>query len=1154
MNIMIRFLGTRSMKKLLFIFAACLLSRSSVVAAPVLKDPALVINEVASGLNLPTTMAFIGPDDILVLQKNDGRVRRVSGGILQASAVLDVNVDASSERGLLGIALHPNFPGTPFVYLYFTESATGGDSSGSPAGNRVYRYTWNGSALTSPALILDLPATPGPNHDGGIIRFGPDGKLYVLIGDLNRDGQLQNFPTGPGPDDTSVILRLNDDGTTPSDNPFFAQGGKVARYYAYGIRNSFGMAFDPLTGILWITENGPDRYDEINMVEPGFNSGWEQILGPDARDPNSVADLFQLPGSHYRDPKFSWLSTVGPTGMVFLQSTVLGAQYQFDAFVGDINNGNLYRFKPNATRDGFVFSNPGLADLVADNTTELDELIFGSGFNGITDLKAGVDGRLYVVSFGDGKIYAISSGNIPPPDTQITGGPLAVTNLTNADFTFVSTTANSTFACKLDGGAFAACASPKSYGGLAAGSHTFQVRATDQANNTDPTPATFTWTIDTAAPETNITSGPVGTVTVRDVSFSWTGTDDTASVANLVYAYRLDPIELGFSPFGPATAKSYSNLANGSFTFYVKAKDQAGNEDPTPASQAFAVNVPASNPTISLTYDGQVRDRVGQNDLALSSDGQLDGVFTVTLDPNNGNRTVSRLDLTRVGPIGIWDTVANNQFWAVGAANGLDSGLLNANDGSVNFLAAPGSSFKIFVADFVSPQLGFPNGLFAAGSSFTLRVTFSDDTTATGNVTIGVFAPSVTVNYDGQLRDRVGQNELALNPDGELDGVFTVTLNSGSGNRTVNRLQLNRAGPIGVWDTQGGDGFWSLGAASGLDTALLNAANDSVNFMVTEGSSFKIFAADYLEQLFVPGSGFSLNVNFSDGSTATANVTVNSTPNGPTISLNFDGTIRDRVGQKEFALAPDGQADGVFTVTLNAGSGNRTVNRLQLNRAGPIGVWDTQGGDGFWSLGAASGLDTALLNAANDSVSFAVTEGSSFKIFAADYLGQLFVPGSGFSLNVNFSDGSTATANVTVNSTPNGPTISLNFDGMIRDRVGQKEFALAPDGQADGVFTVTLNAGSGNRTVNRLQLNRAGPIGVWDTQGGDGFWSLGAASGLDTALLNAANDSVNFMVTEGSSFKIFAADYQNLMFVNGTAFTLAATFADGSTATANFTP
>src|ERR1043166_7258510 len=246
------------MKTLWLCIAVCLFSSSFALAAPVLRDPNLKITEIAAGLSGPTTMSFIGTDDILLLQKNDGKVFRVISGVVQSPAVLDVNVDNASERGLLGIVLHPSFPATPFVYLYFTESSAGGDSSGSPAANRVYRYTWNGSALVSRTLILDLPVTPGPNHDGGFILFGPDAKLYVVIGDLNRDGQLQNFPGGPSPDNTSVIFRINDDGSAPNDNPFSSQP-QLAKYYAYGIRNSFGLGFDPVTGDLWDTENGPDR-------------------------------------------------------------------------------------------------------------------------------------------------------------------------------------------------------------------------------------------------------------------------------------------------------------------------------------------------------------------------------------------------------------------------------------------------------------------------------------------------------------------------------------------------------------------------------------------------------------------------------------------------------------------------------------------------------------------------------------------------------------------------------------------------------------------------------------------------------------------------------------------------------------------------------
>ncbi len=397
--------------KLFFLFlAAGFFFAAPCLAAPALKDPSLKVDEVVSGLSGPTTMAFIGPEDILVLQKDDGKVRRVVSGVLQSTEVLDVAVANDSERGLLGIALHPDFATNHFVYLYYTESSTGSDG-GSPLGNRVYRYTWDGSFLTSPHLILDLPVTPGPNHDGGIITFDPDGKLYVINGDLNRNGQLQNFTDigAPAPDDTSVILRLNDNGTSPTDNPFSSDPNNIlSRYYAYGVRNSFGMAFDSVTGKLWDTENGPDAYDEINLVEPGFNSGWEKIMGPDRRDPQGVASLFSLAGSHYADPKFSWRTPVGVTAIVFLDSAGLGPKYENDVFVGDVNNGILYHFQPNPARDGFIFTNPALLDHLIDKSGQSNEVILGTGFSGITDLKVGPDGLLYVVSIGDGAIYRIS--------------------------------------------------------------------------------------------------------------------------------------------------------------------------------------------------------------------------------------------------------------------------------------------------------------------------------------------------------------------------------------------------------------------------------------------------------------------------------------------------------------------------------------------------------------------------------------------------------------------------------------------------------------------------------------------------------------------------------------------------------------------------
>ena len=318
----------------------------------------LTVTQIVSGLSLPTAIAFIGSNDFLVLEKNTGQVRRVIDGALQTSPVLDVAVDNTGERGLLGIALHPGFATNNFVYLCYTESSTGNDSTSvDPLGIRVYRYEWTGSVLTNGTLIFEFPVEPGvANHNGGAIAFGPDGKLYAVTGDHERFGQLQNQPAGPAPDDTGVIVRLNDDGSAPSDNPFFAQGGNLAKYYAYGVRNSFGLTFDPVSGKLWDTENGPDHYDEVNLVEPGFNSGWREIMGPASRSSGSTNDLFVAPGSQYADPQFSWLTTVAPTGLTFLNSTALGAQYENDLFVGDFNLGNLYHFTVNqlARRVGAV--------------------------------------------------------------------------------------------------------------------------------------------------------------------------------------------------------------------------------------------------------------------------------------------------------------------------------------------------------------------------------------------------------------------------------------------------------------------------------------------------------------------------------------------------------------------------------------------------------------------------------------------------------------------------------------------------------------------------------------------------------------------------------------------------------------------------------
>jgi aldose sugar dehydrogenase len=395
----------------------------------VLPNDHLKVNTIIDTLSSPTSMAFIDNNSILVLERS-GNVRLISDGILHDKPVLKVSVNTEGERGLLGIAttydrqfgnyelVAENEPGSgysnrksEFVFLYFTEA-----QDNEPLRNRIYRYEWDGHNLTNPSLMLDLPALPGPYHDGGKLVIGPDNKLYTVIGDLNSvAGPYQNLRTpGNQYNDTSVILRI------PLDNASYNKvlstdvGSNNSQYHlAYGIRNSFGLTFDPLTDNLWDTENGEDNYDEINLVKPGFNSGWYKVTGPISRTNLTENELVQFNGSSYSDPEFSWYMPIGVTDLEFFDSDKLGDKYENNIFVGDINNGKIYFFELDENRTGVKISDDhksggDLGDLVADNDEEVSRVTFGNGFDRITDIETGPDGLLYILSYEGGRIYRIS--------------------------------------------------------------------------------------------------------------------------------------------------------------------------------------------------------------------------------------------------------------------------------------------------------------------------------------------------------------------------------------------------------------------------------------------------------------------------------------------------------------------------------------------------------------------------------------------------------------------------------------------------------------------------------------------------------------------------------------------------------------------------
>jgi glucose/arabinose dehydrogenase len=401
---------------------------------PTVNDPSLKIDLVADGLQSPTSMAFLTNNSLLITQK-EGTISMLDiNNSMTLEPILELsNVNSKNERGLLGITIDNNKSGESSIFIYVTETGTQFDQGAKESTgnndlrNRVYKYEWDEveQKLSNPKIILDLPAGPGTNHQGGKIKIGPDNQLYAVIGELQREGQLQNIREGPDPDDSGVLFRVNpSDGSPSNNNPFIGanninndgNNNPLSKYYAYGIRNSFGFDFDPITGKLWDTENGENFYDEINMVEPGFNSGWKLIMGPISKsEAITENDLVNFDGPHYHDPLLSWEQSRGITDIEFFKSDNLGQKYANNIFVGDITRGNLFFLQVNETRNGLQFdNNPNIAnDLIASNEDEISSITLGTGFKGITDLETGPDGNLYVLSYsradgGQGALYRIS--------------------------------------------------------------------------------------------------------------------------------------------------------------------------------------------------------------------------------------------------------------------------------------------------------------------------------------------------------------------------------------------------------------------------------------------------------------------------------------------------------------------------------------------------------------------------------------------------------------------------------------------------------------------------------------------------------------------------------------------------------------------------
>lgn len=377
------------MKSAFCILASLLFVANAHLAKGATVPPGFTDSLVAAGLNNPTAMA-LAPDGRIFVCEQGGALRVIKNGVLLSTPFLTVTVDSRGERGLLGVAFDPNFVSNQLVYVYYTVP--------SPAHNRVSRFTANGDVALagSETILLELPnLSTATNHNSGAIHFGPDGNLYVAVGDNANANNAQSFSTRLG-----KMLRITSTGAIPADNPFFNQtSGDNRAIWALGLRNPFTFTFQPGTGRMFINDVGQSTWEEINDGIAGSNYGW------------SICEGFcSPPNPSFRDPIFVYQNTgidCAITGGAFYNPTIIQFPSTFVGhyFFADFCGGWISEINP-ATGTGSQFA---------------------TGISSPVDLKVSEDGFLYYLARTSGSVGRIGftgtgggGGDTTPPTVSIT--------------------------------------------------------------------------------------------------------------------------------------------------------------------------------------------------------------------------------------------------------------------------------------------------------------------------------------------------------------------------------------------------------------------------------------------------------------------------------------------------------------------------------------------------------------------------------------------------------------------------------------------------------------------------------------------------------------------------------------------------------------
>ena len=360
-------------RSLLLTVSCCLLWISAAGAATL--PAGFSETRVATGINSPTAMA-IAPDGRIFVAQKGGALRVVKNNALLSQPFLTLSVNTSSERGLLGVAFDPDFQSNRFVYVYYTTAAA-------PIHNRVSRFT---ASSTNPDVaeagselpILNLPALGSSVHNGGAIHFGNDGKLYVAVGEnaVTANSQSLNTPLGK-------LLRINSNGSIPSDNPFYSQTTGVNRaIWARGLRNPYNFAVDSFTARIHVNDVGQDAWEEVNLGGRGANYGWPQTEGPDPGGASGV----RYPIHAYQNAG----SNCAIVGASFYRPQIFRfpPAYAGRYFFGDFCGGFIRMLSP-----------PNYSTSAG----------FATGISSLVDIQAHHDGSLYYLARGGGELFRVQS-------------------------------------------------------------------------------------------------------------------------------------------------------------------------------------------------------------------------------------------------------------------------------------------------------------------------------------------------------------------------------------------------------------------------------------------------------------------------------------------------------------------------------------------------------------------------------------------------------------------------------------------------------------------------------------------------------------------------------------------------------------------------